>query len=269
MNAYKVLGVEQTATDKEIKKKYRSLAQEFHPDKNPGDKEAEKKFKHVSEAYSLISDAQKRAEHDITLRGGFGPRSFDGHDPWHNEQHYDRDSIIDELFSRGGFGGFEQFFRGHSKTRYQSTIDLTLLEVARGTRKSIVLPGSPPMEIVIPPGLESGESLDVPIDRMTSMILNIRVRSHPLFKRAGVNLHTKVDIPIHVAMSGGDVSVPTLDGQSKLKIPPGTSSHSKLRIAGAGIRRGAETGAIYYEARLTLSKMTKKQRDKIATIMRE
>jgi len=264
MNAYKILGVEQSATDKEIKKKYRSLAQELHPDKNPGDKVAEKKFKEISEAYSMINDAEKRAEHDAILRGGFGPRSFGNHydDP------FDRDSIIDELFSRGGLGGFEQFFRGRSRTRYQSNIDLTLQEVANGTRKSIVIPGSAPMEIVIPPGLETGEILDVPLDRMSSMNLHIRVKAHPIFKRSGVNLHAKIDIPIHVAMSGGEVDVPTLSGQSKLKIPPGTSSHSKLRIAGAGIRRGAETGAIYYEARLTLSKMTKSQRDQVAAIMK-
>ena len=267
MNAYKTLGIEQTATDKEIKKKYRSLAQELHPDKNPGDEVAERKFKQISEAYSLINDPTKRAEHDALLRGGFGPRSFG--DQWAAREQYDRDSIIDELFSRGGLGGFEQFFRGHSKTRYQSNIDLTLQEVANGARKSIVIPGSAPMEIVIPPGLESGEVLDVPINRMTSMSLHVRVKPHPIFKRHGVNLHAKIDVPIHVAMSGGDVVVPTLDGHSKLKVPPGTSSHSKLRIAAAGIRRGPETGAIYYEARITLSKMSTSQRARIAAIMKE
>ena len=270
MNAYKILGVDQSATDKEIKKKYRSLAQELHPDKNPGDKVAEKKFKEISEAYSMINDAEKRAEHDAILRGGFGPRSFGNHynDPFGQHGQFDRDSIIDELFSRGGFGGFEQFFRGQSRTRYQSNVDLSLQEVATGTRKSIVIPGSAPMEIAIPPGLETGEVLEVPINRMTSMNLHVRVRPHPIFKRSGVNLHAKIDIPIHIAMSGGDVDVPTLNGHSKLKIPAGTSSHSKLRIAGAGIRRGAEIGAIYNAARLTLSKMTKSQRDQVAAIMK-
>lgn len=263
MNAYKVLGMPDNATSREIKKKYRSLAQKYHPDKNPGNAEAEKKFKEISEAYSALNDPEKRSQHDAMLHmDSVGPRNF-------ADANLDPNNIFDELFSRGGFGGgFEQFFRGHGRTRYQSNIDLTLKEVAEGVRKAIVLPGTGPMEIEIPPGLENGEVLEIPISRLASMHMHVHVQPHKIFSRHGVNLHAKVDIPLHIAISGGEASVPTLSGHARLKVPPGTSSHSKLRIAGGGIRRGAELGAIYYEVRINLSDISHAKRAEIATALK-
>ena len=259
MNAYKILGVDSNAPDNEIKKIYRKLAQQYHPDKNPDDETAEKKFKEIGEAYSILSDPNKRAEHDAMLHmQNHGPRRFHHHHP---------DSIFDELFSRGGLGGFEQFFRGASRTRFQSTIDLTLQEVASGTKKSIMLPDHPPMEVDIPAGIDSGEVLEVSVSRLISLQLNFNIRPHPIFKRNGVNLHARIDVPLSSALRGGDVRVPTLGGASKLTIPPGTSSHSKLRIAGAGIRRGAEIGAIYYEVRICMPKMSISDAEAAAQIL--
>ena len=267
MNAYDVLGVDENASDKEIKKKYRSLAQQYHPDKNPDDAAAEKKFKEIGEAYSLLNEPQKRAEHDAMLHmRNAGPRPFGHH---YGDQRLDPNSIFDELFSRGGMGGFEQFFRGQSRTRYQSNLDLTLQEVANGVRKSVVLPGTGPMELNIPPGMENGEVLEVPINRLTSMHLHVNVKPHPIFARHGVNLHAKIDVPIHIALGGGEISAPMLTGRSKLKVPAGTGSHSKLRIAGAGIRRGAEIGAIYYEVRVVMSGLNSSQISRCLAIMKE
>jgi len=200
--------------------------------------------------------------------GAAGPRPFPNHGNYHTSN-LDPNAIFDELLSRGGLGGFEDFFRGQSKTRFQSNLDLTLLEVARGCRKAIVMPGTGPMEINVPPGLEHGEVIEVPVDRMTTIHLQVRVRPHSLFKRSGVNLHAKIDVPVHIALAGGEIAVPTLDGRSTLRIPSGTSSHSKLRIGGAGIRRGVELGAIYYEVRICLSKLKNQAREKIAKIINE
>jgi len=269
MNAYDILGIDENVSDKELKKKYRSLAQKYHPDKNPGNAAAEKKFKEIGEAYSILSDLQKRAEHDAMLHmQNIGGRNFGGH---YGDNRLDPNAIFDELFSRGGLGGFEHFFRGagQSRTRYQSNIELTLFEAARGVRKSIVLPGSPPMEIAIPPGIENGEILEVPVNRLTSMHLHVNVRRHPIFSRHGVNLHAKIDVPVQIALGGGEINVPTLSGKSKLKIPPGTGSHAKLRIAGAGIRRGAELGAIYYELRITMPGLTSEQISRCLAIIDE
>jgi len=261
MNAYKVLDVDSNASDSEIKKVYRKLAQQYHPDKNPDDKTAEKKFKEIGEAYSILSDPHKRAEHDAMLHmQNHGPRQFH-----HRHQH--PDSIFDELFSRGGLGGFEQFFRGANRTRFQSTIDLTLQEVAVGTKKSIMLPDHPPMEVDIPAGIDSGEVLEVTVSRLVSLQLNFNIRPHPVFKRNGVNLHARIDVPLSAALRGGEVRVPTLNGTSQLTIPPGTSSHSKLRIAGEGIRRGAEIGAIYYEVKICMPKIKKTDADMAASIL--
>ena len=259
-NAYKVLGVDSEASDSEIKKVYRKLAQQYHPDKNPDDKTAEQKFKEIGEAYSVLNDPHKRAEHDAVLHmQNNGPRPF--------HQHSHPDSIFDELFSRGGLGGFEQFFRGASRTRFQSTIDLTLQEVAEGTKKSIMLPDHPPMEVDIPAGIDSGEVLEIAVSRLVSLQLNFNIRPHPVFKRSGVNLHARIDVPLAVALRGGETNVPTLSGTSKLTVPPGTSSHSKLRIAGVGIRRGAEIGAIYYEVKICMPKMKKSDANMVATIL--
>ena len=268
INAYKVLEVDENTPDKEIKKKYRTLAQKYHPDKNPDNADAEKKFKEIGEAYSMLSDPQKRAEHDALLHmRNAGPRSFGDHRQY-GDQRLDPNAIFDELFSRGGMGGFEQFFRGQSRTRYQSNLDLTLQEIVNGVRKSVVLPGTGPMELDIPPGMENGEILEVPINRLTSMHLHVNVRPHPIFARHGVNLHAKIDVPVHIAFEGGEISVPTVVGRAKLKVPARTASHSKLRIAGAGIRRGAEIGAIYYEVRITFADISTSQSARISEILR-
>ena len=247
MNAYTVLSVSQDASEAEIKKAYRKLALEYHPDRNPG-KEAEKKFREISEAYDAIGNKQKRSEYDAHLH------------MQNSSTNQHRDPIFDHFFRNGGFGGFEDFFAPGGFQRHQSvqsantTISLSLEEAYHGTTRSFSIDDQQ-VEIQVPMGVRDGESLAIRVHNFLHLNIRIRVRPHNIFRREGNDLFCKIEVPLLIALVGGELQVNSLDGKIKLRIPERISSHAKLRVKNSGMRREHTRGSIYYEVKISLDNL--------------
>jgi molecular chaperone DnaJ len=252
---YKILGVGKSASADEIKKKYRSLARELHPDKTKGDTAMEEKFKAVSEAYDILSDGKKRAEYDqardMFERGGFrAPQSgqnFQGGDFSDIFGGGNPQDIFANLFGGGGR-------RGPRKGQdLQTEATITFKEAAFGTTLELRLStdGGPSQTISarVPAGVNDGAKIRVkgkgskgeagPGD----LFILLHVKPHAVFSRKGENIAITVPVTFTEATLGGDIKVPTLTGDEvTLRIAPGTSNGRVLRVKGRGITKGTTVG---------------------------
>lgn len=270
---YQVLGVERNASEDEIKRTYRKLALKYHPDRNPGDSEAEEKFKEINEAYQVLSDPEKRAHYDQLgdaysryARTGGTPGGFNWND-WTvggapggvRVEQVDLDDLLGGSFSDffrqifggagrasagGGFGGP---FTGQRTVRQPVSRDLeqpvtiSLQEAYQGAKRLIQLDGRR-LEVSIPPGARSGTRVRVsgamPKDasgQSGDLYLVINVSEMPGFERQGDDLLTEKSIDLFTAVLGGEVRVPTLTGNVVLTVPPGTQPGQKFRLSGRGM----------------------------------
>jgi molecular chaperone DnaJ len=252
---YKILGIGKSASADEIKKKYRSLARELHPDKTKGDTAMEEKFKAVSEAYDILSDGKKRAEYDqardMYERGGFrapqGGQNFQGGDFSDIFGGGNPQDIFANLFGGGGR-------RGPRKGQdLQTEATITFKEAAFGTTLELRLSadGGPSQNISarVPAGVNDGAKIRVkgkgskgeagPGD----LFILLHVKPHAVFSRKGENIALTVPVTFTEATLGGDIKVPTLAGDEvTLRIAPGTSNGRVLRVKGRGITKGATVG---------------------------
>lgn len=262
-NPYDVLGVSRSASAEEITKAYRKLAQQYHPDRNGGDKAAEAKFKEVNNAYEVLSDPQKKQMFDMTgqtggaggFPGGAGgfPGGFGGGqqiDPQAAEELF-------RMFGAGAPGGGFDFgsafgggkrgggkSRGGSRARppeeVQSDVRVPFLTAATGGSVSLEV-GGRGIDVRIPAGIEEGKKLRVPASATggVDVILRVLIDPHPYFKREGNDVSVEVPISAAEAVLGTKVDVPTLVGDTlTVKVPPGTSSGAKLRMKGKGVAGG-------------------------------
>jgi molecular chaperone DnaJ len=252
---YAILGVDKKAGADEIKKKYRSLARELHPDKTKGDDALEEKFKAVSEAYDILSDSKKRAEYDearsLFEHGGFrapmggqnqgGDFSdlFGGGSP---------NDIFANLFGGGGIR------RGPRKGQdLQTESSITFKEAVFGTTLELKLStdGGKPQTITarVPAGVNDGAKIRVkgkgapgeagPGD----LFILLQVKPHPIFSRKAENITLTLPVSFVEATLGADIKVPTLDGEEvTVRIAPGTPNGRTLRVKGRGIKKGSVTG---------------------------
>jgi curved DNA-binding protein len=260
MNAYEILGVTPDASDDEIKKAYRRLALECHPDRNPTN-EAETKFKNVGEAYSILSDSQKKQEHDARLHMGNAGSS----------RHINHGDPIWEQFFNGGFGarGWDDMFgqrsghRNHARGPEQrehrrianAMATLSLEEAFAGVKRSFQVDAST-IDVYIPQGVQDGELISARVDHTLEIRLRIRIRKHEIFERRNHDLYARVDVPVHIAMTGGEIEVPSMAGNILLKIPSNVNSHTKLRVRGGGMISAEATGNAYYEIRIIVPELT-------------
>ena len=249
MNAYAVLGISHNASDVEIKKAYRQLAKEYHPDRNES-KEAVQRFREISEAYDLLADPESRANHDAAL-----------HMSNRQGQHRHSDPIFDHFFRTGGFNGFEEFFGagafGRSQrapTQATATVDITLEEAYHGTRRGFSVEGKT-VEVHIPRGVRGGEVLSVRVDNFFHLNVRVNIHQHKTFTREGEDLFCRIDVPILTALTGGEIQVDGIAGKVKLRIPERVNSHTKLRVKNSGMKRQHHTGSAYYEVRISLEKL--------------
>ena len=277
MEYYKILGVAKTASADEIKKAYRKLALKYHPDKNPGSKEAEAKFKDINEAYAVLSDEKKRKEYDMYGETGFQQR-YSQEDIFRN---FDLNDILNQFgfnmgggggrstfrFSSGGGGNPFDFFSqaggggcggGGCRSRHQPEkgqdqtyeLSVTLTEVLHGAEKNISLRRNGSIENVsvkVPKGIESGKRLRLSGKGAPSpsggqpgdLYLKVTVQPHEQFTRDGDNLLLEKQIPFSGICLGTAVEIRTLDGKSlKIKVPAGMQPDAKLRIKGQGLPSG-------------------------------
>ena len=268
---YAVLGIPRTASRDDIKKAYRKLAKELHPDVNPGNKAVEQRFKEVSAAYNLLSDQDKRAKFDR------GEINADGTPRY--------DSVFHQAYSGGGRGGpdfefggadFEDLFsdlfsrvRGGARaTRAQArgrdvqyTVQATFEEAAKGGRRRVNLFDGKSVELTIPPGTEDGQTLRLRGQGMAGpggpagdALVTIRVPRHRHFRREGRDIHVTIPVSLDEAVLGCKLRVPTIDGYVTVSVPPGSNTGTRLRLKGKGIpaRTGGDRGNQYVHIEVIL-----------------
>ncbi|MCL5429115.1 MAG: DnaJ domain-containing protein [Chloroflexi bacterium] len=291
---YQILGVGRQASQDEIKKAYRKLALKYHPDRNPNNKDAENTFKEANEAYQVLSDPEKRAHYDRLgadysrwQRQGAPSGGFDW-GQWTTGQpggvHVEYSGNIDDLFGQGGFsdffqqvfgglGGFEPRGRRGRVARqpvYEQPVTVSLEEAFRGGTRLMQLDGRR-LEVKIPAGARSGTKVRMagvgPAGRggqPSDIYLVIEVADDPRFKREGDDLHTEVEVDLYTAVLGGEVRVPTLDGQVVLKVPAGTQPGQSIRLKGRGmplLKNNKQRGDLFAKINVRLPKnLTDEQR---------
>ena len=287
---YKILGVNKTASDSEIKKAYRKLAMKYHPDHTKGDKSAEETFKKISEAYSVLSDKEKRKQYDTFGSAGFQQR-YSQEDIFRGS---DFESILNELFggsghfggggrgmrfSFGGGGPFGSYQRQQQAQPKGSDLEyelsLTLEEVAAGTQKIVSFQHkgrSEKITVKIPKGMISGKKLRITGKGEPSpyggpagdLYIKSKVLHHPVYDVQGQDLYINRDIKLSEAILGTNISVPTLSGKElKLKIPAGTKHKTKMRLSGHGLphMHGKGQGDLYVNIHVNMPKrLNKKQK---------
>ncbi|HBY93559.1 MAG TPA: molecular chaperone DnaJ [Chloroflexi bacterium] len=282
---YEILGVARDADEKEIRKAYRRLARQYHPDVNPGNQEAEERFKEINEAYEVLSDPEKRARYDQFGRdwqryrdtgapGGFdwsqytqqpgGPRvqytyttAEDLNDLFGEEAGFS--DFFETLFGRAGFGQ-----RGAPRTRaarprqgqdIEQPLQVTLAEAYHGTTRLLTKDGRR-LEVTIPPGVRNGSRVRMSGEGAPGvgggpagdLYLIVEVLPDERFERRRDDLYTGIEVPLLTAVLGGEVTVPTLTGNVQLTIPPETQNGRLFRLRGKGMPRlhnPTEPGDLY------------------------
>jgi curved DNA-binding protein len=293
---YQILGVGRSASEKEIKQAYRRLARQYHPDVNK-ESGAEERFKEINEAYQVLGDSEKRQKYDQLgdswqswqqrgAPGGFDWSQWTTGRPRSNRAHMDYGDLGD-LFGQGGMGGFSDFFESifggtggpqRSQRRqvrgqdYEQPVELTLEESFHGSMR-ILQRGGQRLEVRIPQGVKSGSRI-----RMAGqggpgpgggpqgdLYLVVDVLPHSDYERKGDDLLRDIEVNVFTAVLGGEVRVPTLDGEVMLTIPSGTSGGRVFRLRGKGmpkLRNPQEHGDLYVTVHLEVPRdLTDRERD--------
>jgi curved DNA-binding protein len=296
---YKILGVSRNASDKEIKKAYRRLAREYHPDKNP-DKIAQERFKEINEAHEVLTDPDKRRKYDLLGNSwqywqgiGQNPQDFD-FGPWFTSGPAARARTETAGFGdRYGTGPveFSDFFRSvfgeqgaqprmhwrQAQTRsrrgqnVEQAVEITLEEAYFGTSRVLQVGGSR-LEARIPPGIRTGLKVRLAGKGgpgtggapAGDLLLNIQVADHPQFERKGDDLYCDLPVDLYTAILGGEVRIPTLRDVIRLKIPAETQPDSSFRLRGQGmplLRNPEQHGDLFARVRVVLpQKLSKREK---------
>jgi molecular chaperone DnaJ len=272
---YKILGVPEDADEATVKKAYRKLAKQNHPDATGGDKRKTERFKEVGEAYDILGDKQKRAEYDRLRHApvgadgipqGFDPDSFaqvfgggfgrGGNVRVSTEQFGDMGDLFASLFGGGGGGGAgagqNPFARGQQRRRsgrgadMLGSMEISFRDAALGGRRTIRTGSGASIDVQVPPGVDSGGRLRIPGHgapasqpggQAGDLHIEIQVQPDPVLRRNGFDIEMELPLTIAEATLGTKVEVPTVETPVRVTVPPGTSSGAKLRLRGKGIGR--------------------------------
>src|SRR6056300_87148 len=245
---YKILGVSKDVSDADLKKAYRKLAKDNHPDLHPGDAAAEARFKDISEAYDVLSDAEQRREYDAIRAMGGGARFQAG------GQGAGFEDVFSNLFGGGG-GGFPGFggFGGFGPQRGQdlsTTASINFIDSVNGTTVKLNL-RSESVSVKVPAGIQDNQKLKVKGKGQPSpnggpagdLVVSIKVKPHAVFTRDGDNIRISVPVTFSEATLGATIEVPVLGGEPvTLKVAPGTPNGRTLRVKGKGVQFGSRQG---------------------------
>ncbi len=266
---YEILGVTKSSSPDEIKKAYRKLALEHHPDRNKGDKVSEEKFKEVTKAYEVLSDPAKKQTYDqfghAAFEQGAGQGPFGGGSPFSGQQ---QGGPFSYTYTTGGnaggfdFGGFsdpfeifEQFFGGGSpfgarQRRSVYSLQIDFMEAVKGVTKRVTLDGKT-QTVKIPAGVDNGQRV-----RFGDYDVLIEVRPDRRFKREGYDVITEEEISFAQAVLGTEINVETVEGSVKLKIPSGTQPGTVIRLSQKGIMhvQGRGKGDHYLQIKIVIPK---------------
>ena len=273
---YKILGVPESADEAAIKKAYRKLAKEYHPDVTNNDKKKTERFKEINEAYAVLGDAKKRAEYERLKHApvrpdgmpeGFDPEAFArafggagragragrGGVQFGDGEFVDLGDIFSSLFGDAGGRGRPDGPQWTTRARQRpargadvlGTLEVTFKEAALGTRRAVRTGGGESVEVAVPPGIETGGRLRIagqgaaaPTRNGTpgDLYLDVVVRADPYLNRSGADIELDVPVTVSEATLGAKVQVPTVEGPVTVTIPPGTSSGARLRLRGRGVK---------------------------------
>jgi curved DNA-binding protein len=291
---YKTLGVDKAASQKEIKSAFRKLAAKHHPDKNPENKKAEEKFKEINEAYIVLSDNEKRKFYDQYGTsdgqppfgpGGFQGGGFQGQGTGFQGQGNPEDfagfsDFFQGLFGGGGFSGSSTFggrtttrlgsdpFAGYQQQGYQqlnrdveATLEIDLLQAFQGATTTVSISGRR-VDVTLPKGAKDGTKLRLRGQGSNGgdLYLILKLRQHSTFKLEQDDIRVIVNVPDYTAVLGGNMRVPTLDGDVEMTLPKGTQSGRTLRLRGKGwIKRDGSRGDELAEIRVVISTSPSKE----------
>jgi curved DNA-binding protein len=283
---YEILGVPRTASSEEIRKAYRRLAKKYHPDMNPADRKAEERFKEITAAHEVLSDARKRKLYDEfgpdSLRSGFDEKTADAYRRWQQQgggpgQEVPFDLGDFETVSVGGVGNFDfgsifgDLFGGGRRRRggpvpapgpdVEAHLAVDLREAVLGAERDLQIDGRT-LRVKIPAGVGDGSRIRLagqggegraggpPGD----LYLVARLREHPLVRREGKDLYIDLPLTVPEAALGAEVLLPTFEGAVKLQVPPGSTSGRQLRLRGRGLPdlKGGPRGDLYAVAKIVL-----------------
>jgi curved DNA-binding protein len=272
---YEILGVSRSVSEDDLRKAYRKLARQYHPDVNPGDAEAEKRFKEIAAAYEVLSDKDKRRAYDEfgdeSLQGGFDPDKARAYREWKQTRSSGARPFQEEGFDfdLGDLFGFRAH-RGPARgADLHAIVEMDLRQAISGGEVELARPGHKPLKVRVPPGADNGSLIRLagkgaqgarggePGD----LVIETRVRPHPLVRREGLDLYMKVPISVQEAYLGAKIEVPTFHGPVNLTIPARSQSGARLRLRGKGIERAGKKGDLFVELEI---RMPDKPDDKLA-----
>ncbi|MFN3756862.1 MAG: DnaJ C-terminal domain-containing protein [Flavobacterium sp.] len=268
---YKTLEISKKATEKEIKAGYRKLARKYHPDLNPNNKEAEKKFKEINEANEVLSDAEKRKKYDEFGKDWKHADEIKKAQQQQTSRNRDRTQQDDGSFS----GDFSDFFEsmygrsGYRQTKFRgqdlnAELHLNLKDVYTTQKQTITINGKS-IRLTFPAGIENGQVIKINGHGAPGasggpdgdLYITFLIKNDTPFKRDESNLYTTVDLDLYTAILGGDVLIDTFDGKVKLKVLPETQSGTKVKLKGKGFpvyKKEGEFGDLYVTYQIELPK---------------
>jgi curved DNA-binding protein len=294
---YDILGVPRTASADEVKSAYRKLAKKYHPDRNPGDKAAEEKFKEVTAAADVLTDPKRRSLYDEfgadSLRSGFDPAKAEQYRQWKSHGApqggmpfdfgdfervnvgdfgaFDFGSLFEDLFGGAGRAGAG----GRGTRRYgamagsdaEAEIEVELQEAVRGGERDLRV-GGKTLRVRIPPGVTDGSSIRLSGQGSPGanggaagdLYLRVRLREHPLLRRDGRDLTMDLPVTVPEAALGAEVTIPTFEGPVRLRVPAGAQSGTQLRLRGKGLPdlKGGARGDLYAVVKIVLPEATER-----------
>jgi curved DNA-binding protein len=253
LDYYKLLGIDKTATPKEIKSAYRKLARKYHPDLNPNDKDSKKKFQEINEANEVLSDPEKRKKYDQYGKDWQHSEQFDKQQQYQQQPSDSRRKRYAGSESEGDFSDFfESMFGGATgagrgrqvKYRgedYTTELQLELIDAYK-THKQTLNVNDKKIRITIPAGIENGQTIKIAGHGGKGinggpdgdLYITFSVANHPRFKRLGNDLYTSIELDLYTAVLGGEITIETLNGKVKLKVKPETQNGSKVKLKDKG-----------------------------------